>query len=65
MMEESGLRELVQYGNELAKPNFEDYGDVRYADKRMYALEGGLRAEAIEMSTLTGLVDYIRSSIDD
>ena len=29
MMEESGLRELVQYGNELAKPNFEDYGDVR------------------------------------
>lgn len=61
---ESGLKELVQYGNELAKPNFEDYGTVRYTDKRMYELDFNRRAETIEMSTLTGLVDYIRSGVD-
>ncbi len=61
---ESGLKELVQYGNELAKPNFEDYGNVRYSDKRMYELDFNRRAEAIEMSTLSSLVDYIRSGVD-
>lgn len=34
MMMESGLKELVQYGNELAEPNFEVYGDIRYVDKK-------------------------------
>lgn len=63
-MMESGLKELVQYVNELAVPNFETYGDVRYADKKMYSIDGCQRAAAIEMSTLTGLVDYIKGEID-
>lgn len=61
----SGLKELVQYGNELAKPNFEDYGTVRYSDKRMYELDCNRRAEAIEMSTLSSLVDYIKNDADN
>ena len=64
-MMESGLKELVQYGNELAEPNFEVYGDIRYVDKKMYPMDGFHRAAAIEMSTLTGLVDYIKGSIDE
>lgn len=65
MMMESGLKEQVQYGNELAEPNFEVYGDIRYVDKKMYPMDGFQRAAAIEMSTLTGLVDYIKGSIDE
>lgn len=64
-MMESGLKELVQYGNELAAPNFEDYGVIHYSDKKMYALDYCQRAAAIEMSTLTGLVDYIKGQIDE
>lgn len=64
-MMESGLKELVQYGNELAKPNSEVYGDIRYVDKKMYPMDGCQRATAIEMSTLTGLVDYIKGQIDE
>lgn len=64
-MMESGLKELIQYGNELAAPNFENYGDIRYSDKKMYALDSRQRAVAIEMNTLTGLVDYIKSRIDE
>lgn len=63
-MVESGLKELVQYGNELAAPNFEDYGGIHYSDKKMYPMNYCLRATAIEMSTLTGLVDYIKAQID-
>lgn len=65
MMAESGLKELVQYGNELAEPNFEIFGDVQYVDKKMYAMDRCQRAAAIEMSTLTGLVDYIKGQIDE
>ncbi len=64
-MTESGLKELVQYGNELAVPNFEVYGNVQYVDKKMYPMDGYQRAAAIEMSTLTGLVDYIKGQIDE
>lgn len=64
-MMSSGLKELVQYGNELAAPNFEDYGGIHYSDKQMYALDFCRRAGAIEMSTLTGLVDYIKARIDE
>ncbi|MEY8495793.1 hypothetical protein AALC16_22695 [Lachnospiraceae bacterium 29-91] len=61
----SGLKELVQYGNELAAPNFDIYGDIRYVDKKMYSMDGCQRAAAIEMSTLTSLVDYIKGAIDE
>lgn len=61
----SGLKELVEYGNELARPNFEEYGGIYYVDKKMYALDFCQRAAAIEMSTLTGLVDYIKCQIDE
>lgn len=64
-MMESGLKELVQYVNELAAPNFDDYYGIRYSDKKMYALDCSQRASAIEMSTLTGLVDYIKSQVDE
>lgn len=61
----SGLKELVQYGNELAAPNFTDHGDVHYSDKKLYAVDACKRAAAVEMSTLTGLVDYIKGRIDE
>ncbi len=64
-MMESGLKELVQYGNELAAPNFEDYGTIHYSDKKMYPMDFCQRATAIEMSTLTGLVDYVKAQIDE
>lgn len=63
-MMESGLKELIQYGNDLAEPNFVDYGDARWIDKEMYRLDFCQRASSIHMSTLTGLIDYIKAQID-
>lgn len=62
---ESGLMELVQYGNELAVPNLVERTGVTYSDKKLYAVDEVRRAEALEMSTLTSLVDYIKAGIDD
>lgn len=59
-----GLKELVQYGNELAKPNFELFGQNYYSDKKMYRLDENTRAEALEVSTLSSLVSYIKSKVD-
>lgn len=64
-MMESGLKELVQYGNELAVPNLVERTGVTYSDKKLYAVDEIRRAESIEMSTLTSLVDYIKSKTDD
>lgn len=63
-MMESGLKELVQYGNELAEPNLVERMAVTYSDKKLYPVDEMRRAEALEMSTLTSLVEYIKSNTD-
>ncbi|MEI1256015.1 hypothetical protein V8Q34_14850 [Blautia sp. JLR.GB0024] len=63
-MIESGLKELVQYGNELAVPNLVERVGVTYSDKKLYAVDEVRRANALEMSTLTSLVEYIKSKTD-
>lgn len=64
-MVESGLKELVQYGNELAVPNLVERAGVTYADKELFAVDEIRRARALEMRTLTSLVEYIKAQIDD
>lgn len=64
-MMESGLKELVQYGNELAEPNLVERGEVTYSDKELYVVDEVLRAKPLEMSTLTSLVEYIKSKTDE
>lgn len=64
-MMESGLKELVQYGNELAVPNLVERAGVVYSDKELYAVDEIRRAKALEMSTLTSLVEYIKSKTDE
>ncbi|MFA9464076.1 MAG: hypothetical protein ACERKN_07255 [Velocimicrobium sp.] len=61
---QEGLKELVVYCNELAKPNFENYGSNHYVDKDMKRLDANVRAASLEMTTLTSLIDYIKAEID-
>lgn len=44
---------------ELAAPNTIDFEGQKYVDKNMTRLSNELRAEPIELNTLTSLVDYI------
>ena len=50
---------------DLARPNFENiYGDT-YCDKPMHRIDNNVRVkDHITMTTLTSLIDYIKSNVD-
>lgn len=49
---------------ELSKPNIVEYSDGDFSDKELYRINTERRASAIRMTTLTGLVDYIKGTKD-
>lgn len=59
-----GLKETLQYAVELAQPNIVEHVSGNYSDKKLFRLEDNLRAEPIQMTTLTSLIDYIKSDTD-
>lgn len=60
----NGLREAMEYVTELGKANVLDIGGQKYTDKQIEHVKKELTADSLYMTTLSGLVDYIKSSID-
>ncbi len=59
-----GLKELVEYCNELAKPNIIDMSSGDYSDKKLYRVDEELRAETLNVSTLSSLIGFVKADID-
>lgn len=59
------IKEALQYIVGLQQPKIIESMDNRYTDANLRRLDNELRADAIEMSTLSGLVDYIKAGVDD
>lgn len=59
------IKEALQYIVGLQQPKIIESGARRYTDANLRLMDEELRAEHIEMSTLSGLVDYIKAGVDD
>lgn len=61
------IKEALEYVVGLKKPRKEEiYGDIYVSKKEeLYRVDTELRASSLVMSTLTSLVDYIKSNIDN
>ena len=56
------IKEALQYIVGLRKPDIMDINGQCYSDKDLHRISYKPMAKAIEMSTLTSLVDYIRTT---
>jgi hypothetical protein len=61
------IKEALEYIVALKQPRKELINDETYCSRKdeLYRVDTELRASALEMSTLTSLVDYIKSNIDN
>lgn len=57
-------KDALQYVVGLRKPEIIELGEDCYTDKEITRIPSALRARALEMSTLTSLVDYIKANVD-
>ena len=57
-------RDALQYVVGLKTAKVLDINGERYVDKDVYRVENELRASAIQMNTLTSLVDYLKAGVD-
>lgn len=58
-------RNAMEYIVEQAQPKVIELNGERYSDKRLIRIPWNERAEALRVSTLTSLVDYIKSEVDN
>lgn len=58
------IKEALQYLVESQKSKIEYNGHWSYTDANLRRLDEVLRADAVETTTLSGLVDYIKSEAD-
>lgn len=59
------IKEALQYIVGLQQPKIIESGTRRYTDTNLRIIDEELRADAIEMTTLSGLIEYIKAGIDD
>ena len=60
-----GLKEALEYAVGLSAPNYTEHEGEKWADKQMYRIHHKLpKADALQMNTLTSLIDYIKSNTD-
>lgn len=59
------IKEALQYIVGLQQPKIVERGQWSYTDANLHRMDEELRAEYIGMSTLSGLVDYIKAGVDD
>lgn len=59
------LREAIDRILALSEPHIVEINGERYADRQMTRVPRELRAEPLEVHTLSALVDYITSGCDD
>lgn len=58
-------RNAMEYIVEQAQPKVIELDGERYSDKRLIRIPWNERAEALRVSTLTSLVEYIKSEVDN
>ena len=58
------IKEALEYIVKSQQPKVVDSGKYRYTDASLKRLDDELRADAIQLTTLSGLVDYIKADID-
>lgn len=58
------LRKAIEYIVDLSKPSIEEIKNEMYSDKQLYRIDHNPHASAIEMNTLSSLIDYIKSGVD-
>lgn len=58
------IKEALEYIVKSQQPKVIDSGKYRYTDASLKRLDDELRADAIQMTTLSSLVDYIKAGID-
>lgn len=58
------IKEALQYIVGMKTPEILDIGGQTYSDKSMERISYNPKANAIEMTTLTSLVEYIKAGID-
>ena len=56
------IKEAINRILDLAEPHIVDLGKSTFSDKSLHRIDNELRASVIEMSTLTSLVQYIKSN---
>lgn len=59
------IKEALQYVVELSKPEIINVDGIDYSDKPIAPIIYNPKARSIELNTLTSLVDYIKSGVDD
>ena len=57
---ENGLKEALAYAVKLAEPHIVQCDGGTFTDKPLERVVNDVRATALKMQTLTGLVDYIK-----
>lgn len=58
------IKKALEYINELKKPEMIHLGGQDYSDKPLHRISHNPKAAAIEMNTLSSLVEYIESDFD-
>lgn len=58
------LKEALMYIVGLKEAKVIEVNERKYSDKELFKIDNNVRASSIEMSTLTSLLDYIKSNTD-
>jgi hypothetical protein len=58
------IKKALEYINSLSAPVLHEIGGQTYSDKPLNRISYIPRASSIEMSTLSSLIDYIKSNVD-
>ena len=59
------IKEAIEYVVSLRKPEIQEIDGVTYSDKELSPVIHNPKARAVQMNTLTSLVDYIKSQVDE
>ncbi len=59
------LKKALEYLIGLASPNTLEVDGETFSDKQMYRISYNPTARSIEMNTLSSLIDYIKSNVDE
>ena len=59
------IKEAIEYVVSLRKPEIQEIHGVTYSDKELSPVIHNPKARAVQMNTLTSLVDYIKAQVDE
>lgn len=59
------IKEAIEYVVSLRKPEIQEIDGIAYSDKELSPVIHNPKARAVQMNTLTSLVDYIKAQVDE